>query len=48
MQFADCWLDRRKNDLVEQDPTTEPIVAAKAGNGEIKGAQEELTGAARV
>lgn len=48
MQIADCWLSCRKNDLAEQDPTTDPILAARGGNGEGQGAEEALTGAARV
>lgn len=44
LQIANCSPDNRKNDLVEQDGTTDPIVASQEG----KGGEEGLTGAARV
>lgn len=44
LQIANCSPDNRKNDLVEQDGTTDPIVVSQEG----KGGEEGLTGAARV
>lgn len=49
MQLADCWSDSRKNDLVKQDATADPIVANRSGEwSEGKGGGEALTRAARV
>jgi hypothetical protein len=49
LQIANCWPDNRKNDLVEQDVTTDPIVASQSREWiEGKGGEEGLAGEARV